>query len=47
MIENSNSNNIKNDQFNPDFEEIDYNNLISRLNEIKTNIASLEKILFE
>ena len=42
-----NSNNIENNKFNLNNEESDYKDLITRLNEIKSNIALLEKILFK
>ena len=45
MSENSTSNNIENDDFNLNTEESDYNNLITRLKQIKTNIALLEKTI--
>ena len=38
--------NIENNEFSLNTEESDYQNLISRLKEIKTAIALLEKILF-
>jgi len=47
MSENLNSNNIENDEFNLINENYDYKDLITRLNEIKSNIALLEKILFK
>ena len=47
MRENLNSNNIENDEFNLINEDSDYNDLITRLNEIKSNIALLEKIIFK
>ena len=47
MSENLNSNNIKNDDFNPINEDSDYKDLINRLNEIKTTIASIEKTIFK
>ena len=43
MSENLNSNNIENDDFNLINEDIDYKDLITRLNEIKLTIALLEK----
>ena len=46
MIENSNSNNIENDEFSDDNEKSDYNNLITKLKNIKKNISLLEKIIF-
>ena len=47
MSENLNSNNIENDDFNPINEDSDYKDLITRLKEIKSNIALLEKIIFK
>ena len=47
MSENLNSNNIENDEFNLKNEEGDYKDLITRLREIKSNIALLEKIIFK
>ncbi len=47
MIENLNSNNIENDEFNHIDEDSDYQDLITRLNEIKSNIALLEKTIFK
>ena len=47
MSKNLTSNNIENDEFNLNTEEIDYEKLISRLKEIKKTIALLEKKLFE
>ena len=46
MSENLTSNNIENDDFNLKNEETDYKKLITRLKEIKTSIALLEKIIF-
>ena len=46
MSENFNSNNIENDDFNLNNEDSDYKDLITRLREIKSNIALLEKIIF-
>ena len=46
MIENLNSNNIENDEFNLTTEGSDYKDLITRLKEIKSTIALLEKIIF-
>jgi len=43
MIENLNSNNIENDEFNLNNDENDYKNLITRLREISSTIALLEK----
>ncbi len=45
MSENLNSNNIENDDFNFINEESDYKDLITRLNEIKSTIALLEKTI--
>ena len=47
MSENLNSNNIENDEFNLNNEDTDYKDLITRLGEIKINIALLEKIIFK
>ena len=47
MSENLNSNNIANDEFNLKNEEGDYKDLITRLREIKSNIALLKKIIFK
>ena len=47
MSENFNSNNIENDDFNPNNEDSDYKDLINKLREIKSNIALLEKIIFK
>ena len=47
MSNNLNSNNIKNDDFNPINEDSDYKDLINRLNEIKSTIASIEKTIFK
>ena len=47
MIENLNSNNIENDEFNLNDEECDYRDLITRLKEIKSTIALLEKTMFK
>ena len=47
MNENLISNNIQNDDLNLNEEEIDYKNLMTRLKEIKTTIALLEKIIFK
>ena len=43
MSENMTSSNIENNDFNLDNEEMDYNNLITRLKEIKIAITLLEK----
>ena len=45
MNEKFTSNNIENEEFNLNTEEIDYKNLITRLKEIRANIALLEKII--
>ena len=47
MSENSNSNNIENDKFNINNEESDYKNLITRLKQIRSTIALLEKTKFK
>ena len=47
MTENLASNNIESDQFNLKNKERDYINLISKLEEIKTKIALLEKTKFK
>ena len=47
MIENLNSNNIQNDKFNLINEDSDYKDLITKLVEIKSTIALLEKIIFK
>ena len=47
MTENLASNNIEGDQFNLKNKERDYINLISKLEEIKTKIALLEKKKFK
>ena len=47
MVENLNSNNIENDEFNLNNEDIHYKDLITRLKEIKSSIALLEKIIFK
>ena len=47
MSENLNSNNIENDEFNLINEDSDYKDLITRLNEIKSNIVLLEKTIFK
>ena len=47
MSENLNSNNIENDELNLKNEDSDYKYLITRLKEIKSNIALLEKIIFK
>ena len=47
MSENLNSNNIENDDFNLKTEDSDYKDLITKLREIKSKIALLEKIIFK
>ena len=47
MSENINSNNIENNDFNLINEDSDYNDLITRLKEIKLKIALLEKTIFK
>ena len=48
MSRNLNSNNIEKDDSNVNTEEdSDYKDLITRLREIKSNIALLEKIIFK
>ena len=47
MTENLDSNNIENDEFDLNNEDSDYKDLITRLKEIKSNIALLEKTLFK
>ena len=47
MSENLNSNNIEKDEFNLTNEDSDYTDLITRLNEIKSSIALLEKTTFK
>ena len=47
MSENFNSNYIENVEFNLNNEESDYENLITRLREIKSKIVLLEKIMFK
>ncbi len=47
MSEKLNSNNIENDEFNFINEDSDYKDLITRLNEIKSTIALLEKTIFQ
>ena len=47
MSVNLNSNNIENDEFNLNNEDIDYKDLINRLKEIKSTIFLLEKIIFK
>jgi len=45
MSENLNSNNVENDNFNLKTEDSDYKDLITKLREIKSNIAFLEKTI--
>ena len=47
MSENLNSNNIENDEFNLKNEDSDYKDLITKLREIKSTIALLEKTIFK
>ena len=47
MNENFNSNNIENDDFNLNNEDSDYKDIITKLREIKSNIALLEKKIFK
>ena len=47
MIENLNSNNFKNNDFNFNNEDTDYKDLINRLQVIKSTIALLEKTIFK
>ena len=47
MSGNLNSNNIEKDDFNVKTEESDYKDLMTKLKEIKTTIALLEKIIFK
>ena len=47
MSENLNSNNIENDEFNLSYEDSDYKDLITKLKEIKSIIALLEKTIFK
>ena len=47
MGENSNVNNNENEKFNLNNEDIDYKDLITRLKDIKSTIALLEKIIFK
>ena len=47
MNQESTSNNIDNDEFNLISEDSDYKDLITRLNEIKSTIALLEKTIFK
>ena len=47
MSETINSNNIENDEFNLITEDSDYKDLITKLVEIKSTIALLEKTIFK
>ena len=47
MNEEFTSNNIKNDETSFSSEEFDYKNLITKLEEIKTTIALLQKSIFK
>ena len=47
MNENLNSNYIENNEFNLINEDSEYKDLITRLNEIKSTIALLEKTIFK
>ena len=47
MSENLNSNNIENNEFNLINEDSDYQDLNTRLNEIKSTIALIEKTIFK
>ena len=47
MSENLTSNNLENDEFNENAEESDYKELITKLKEIKSIIALLEKTIFK
>ena len=47
MSENLNSNDIDNDECNINSADSDYRDLITRLKEIKSIIALLEKIIFK
>ncbi|WP_219071323.1 hypothetical protein [Prochlorococcus marinus] len=47
MIENLNPNYIENDECNLKNEDSDYKDLITKLKEIKSTIALLEKIIFK
>ena len=42
-----NTNNIENNEFNLNNEECDYKDLITRLKQIKSTIALLEKTIFK
>ena len=47
MSENLNSNTIENDELNLNKEDSDYKDLITRLREIKSKIALLEKTILK
>mgnify|MGYP000645435359 CR=1 FL=1 len=47
MSGNLNPNNIKNDEFNMKNEDSDYKDLITKLREIKSTVALLEKALLK
>ena len=47
MTGNINSNKLEKDAFNQNKEDSDYKDLITRLEEIKTTIALLEKTIFK
>ena len=47
MSGNSNLNNIENDEFNLNNEDSDYKDLITRLKEIKSTIALLQKTILK
>ena len=47
MGKNLTSDIIENDDFNHNSQESDYNDLITRLKDIKSTIALLEKIIFK
>ena len=47
MSENLNSKNIENDESNLNNEDSDYKDLNTRLKEIKSTVALLEKIIFK
>ena len=47
MSGNLNSNNIENDEFNLNDQDIDYKDLITRLKDIKSTIALLKKTMFK
>ena len=47
MNENLNSNNFENDEFDQNYEDSNFQDLINRLKEIKSTIALLEKTIFK